>query len=42
MVLTAESRDGIEMREVSPMSGIIDQDERAAALRSVATEGQGA
>lgn len=32
-ILTGEDRDCIEMREVSPLSGLIDQDERNEALR---------
>jgi transcriptional regulator with XRE-family HTH domain len=32
-VLTGLDRDSIEMREVSPMSGLLPQDERQAALR---------
>ena len=31
-VLTGLNRDSIEMREVSPMSGLLPQDERQAAL----------
>jgi hypothetical protein len=31
--LTGLDRDSIEMREVSPMSGLLPQDERQAALR---------
>jgi len=32
-VLTGLDRDSIEMREVSPMGGLLPQDERQAALR---------
>jgi transcriptional regulator with XRE-family HTH domain len=32
-ILTGLDRDSIEMREVSPMSGLLPQDERQAALR---------
>ena len=34
-VLTGLDRDSIEMREVSPMSGLLPQDERAAVLSKV-------
>lgn len=37
-VLTGLDRDSIEMREVSPMAGILPQDERRAALREAADE----
>ena len=32
-ILTGLDRDSIEMREVSPMSGLLPQDERQAAFR---------
>jgi hypothetical protein len=35
-VLTGLDRDSIEMREVSPMGGLLPQDEREAALRQAA------
>jgi transcriptional regulator with XRE-family HTH domain len=35
-VLTGLDRDSIEMREVSPMSGVLSEDERLAALGQVA------
>jgi transcriptional regulator with XRE-family HTH domain len=34
-VLTGLDRDSIEMREVSPMGGVLSQDERAAVLQLV-------
>ena len=37
-VLTGLDRDSIEMREVSPMGGLLPQDERQAALRETANE----
>ncbi len=37
-VLTGLDRDSIEMREVSPMGGLLPQDERQAALREAAGE----
>ncbi len=36
-VLTGLDRDSIEMREVSPMGGLLPQDERAEALRQLAS-----
>jgi hypothetical protein len=35
-VLTGLDRDSIEMREVSPMGGLLPQDERQATLREAA------
>jgi len=37
-VLTGLDRDSIEMREVSPMGGLLPRDERRAALREAADE----
>ena len=34
-VLSSTNIDSIEMREVSPMGGIIDQDERLQILKSL-------
>lgn len=34
-VMTGLDRDSIEMREVSPMGGLLPQDERAEALAQV-------
>jgi hypothetical protein len=36
-VLTGLDRDHIEMREVSPMAGLLAQDERAAILQELRT-----
>jgi hypothetical protein len=37
-MLTGLDRDSIEMREASPMGGLLPQDERQAALREAADE----